>query len=419
MNNYEIHTVKDFLEFEQIAEQCQTDMFWLIDVQVEPYFDKIEDYFVEDETLIHNFKVLTKSGNEVHTGVRLVPKQYDINLSHDVDEVMGDWKPLERVYAYTVEEALPKAKDYRFAVIPHDATMLLLDTDNYAPVFWDMGDFRYTNYWEEMDGESRPMGCGGVAITSKDYDPSKIKMHDKMGSVRKCYDIIFMSYDEPFADEHYEKLKKRFPRAKRSHGVKGIYQAHKAAARLATTEMFYVVDADAIIEDDFNFDYYPEMWDRDAVHVWKSRNSANGLEYGYGGVKLFPRLAFELADDDGVDVTTTVASKFIIMDQISNVTKVDHDGFIAWKSAFRECCKLSASIIKNAEAQDNLQRLNTWLTTTGGSEYASEIQRGAIAGAEFGKQHTDETEMLRLINDYDWIKRKFYEGLNDRQKSET
>ena len=45
------------------------------------------------------------------------------------------------------------------------------------------------------------------------------------------YDIVFISYQEPNADENYDKLKERFPLAKRVHGVKGIHQAHIEAAK--------------------------------------------------------------------------------------------------------------------------------------------------------------------------------------------
>ena len=47
--------------------------------------------------------------------------------------------------------------------------------------------------------------------------------------------------------------------------------------------MFWIVDGDAVIEDDFNFDYVAE--DNRAVHVWRSK-IINDLVYGYGGVKL-------------------------------------------------------------------------------------------------------------------------------------
>ena len=38
----------------------------------------------------------------------------------------------------------------------------------------------------------------------------------------------------------------------------------------------------------FKFEYYPDVWENDIVHVWRSKNQNNGLIYGYGGVKLFP-----------------------------------------------------------------------------------------------------------------------------------
>jgi len=61
------------------------------------------------------------------------------------------------------------------------------------------------------------------------------------------YDIVFISYNETNAEENWLKLKERFPRAKRVDGVKGIHQAHIAAAKKCFTKMFWVVDADAII----------------------------------------------------------------------------------------------------------------------------------------------------------------------------
>ena len=69
------------------------------------------------------------------------------------------------------------------------------------------------------------------------------------------FDIIFISYKEVNADSNFKNLQSRFPIAQRVHGVKGIHQAHIEAAKKALTKMFYVVDGDAIIEDDFNFDY--------------------------------------------------------------------------------------------------------------------------------------------------------------------
>jgi hypothetical protein len=71
------------------------------------------------------------------------------------------------------------------------------------------------------------------------------------------YDIAFISYNEAEADHNWQQLKQKFPYAKRTHGVKGIHQAHIEAAKKACTQMFYIVDADAVILNDFDFSYVP------------------------------------------------------------------------------------------------------------------------------------------------------------------
>ena len=47
------------------------------------------------------------------------------------------------------------------------------------------------------------------------------------------FDIFFISYQEPNADVNFAILQDRFPIAQRVHGVKGIHQAHKEAAKKA------------------------------------------------------------------------------------------------------------------------------------------------------------------------------------------
>ena len=63
--------------------------------------------------------------------------------------------------------------------------------------------------------------------------------------------MVFISYDEPNADEHYADLLTKFPYAKRSHGVYGSDSAHKAAAKLSSTQRFITVDADNIVSPEF------------------------------------------------------------------------------------------------------------------------------------------------------------------------
>ena len=208
------------------------------------------------------------------------------------------------------------------------------------------------------------------------------------------YDIVFISYNEPNAEENYARLKERFPLAKRINGVKGIHQAHIAAAKKAFTPMLWVVDGDAEILDTFKFDHVASEWDQDVVHVWHSRNPVNGLEYGYGGVKLLPRKLTLNMDVNSVDMTLGISNKFKAMNEVSNITAFNTDPFSTWRSAFRECCKLA--IINNAES---IIRLRRWCTI-GSDEIAI---AGALAGKEYGEKNASNPEALSKINDFNWL----------------
>lgn len=224
------------------------------------------------------------------------------------------------------------------------------------------------------------------------------------------FDIIFLSYDEIYANENYGKLQHRFPRIQRVHGVKGILDAHKAAAEIARrndSDMFYVIDADADIMSDFNFDYNPHAVDRQSVHVWHSRNPVNNLEYGYGGVKLFPTRLLLNYTGLPIDFTTSVSKSFKVMPTVSNVTKFNTDPFSAWRSGFRECTKLASKIIDNQDNTETEERLRAWCMLGEECEFGDFAIMGAKEGAEFGRAHKNQPDMIGLINDFSWLEKKF------------
>jgi len=217
------------------------------------------------------------------------------------------------------------------------------------------------------------------------------------------YDIVFISYGEAYAEDNWNLLKSKFPTAKRVDGVKGIHQAHIKAAKKCFTKMFWVVDADAQLVNDFNFDYEVDEYNLETVHVWRSINPINNLEYGYGGVKLLPRKLTINMDLSKPDMTTSISDKFCAVNQISNITAFNADPYSTWRSAFRECAKLSSKTIQGQVNEETDARLNTWTTVSNGNfgEYAI---RGARAGMEFGISNSDN---LQLINDYDWLYEQF------------
>jgi hypothetical protein len=221
------------------------------------------------------------------------------------------------------------------------------------------------------------------------------------------YDIIFISYNEPQADENFSRLKARFPYAQRVQGIKGIHQAHIAAAKKAFTKMFWVIDADAQILDTFNFDHAVSEYDLENVHVWRSINPINDLEYGYGGVKLLPKSLTQNMDTSKPDMTTSISSLFKAMPEISNITAFNVDAFNTWKSAFRECVKLASKTIDRQDDTDTNYRLNVWCTRGLDRPFGREAIEGAVQGKQYGLENKDNNESLKLINDFDWLRERF------------
>ena len=219
------------------------------------------------------------------------------------------------------------------------------------------------------------------------------------------YDIVFISYNEPNADENWQRLLSRFPLTKRVHGVKGIHQAHIVAAKKCFTNMIWVVDGDAVILDSFDFSYKTKLLD--TVHVWRSSNPINNLEYGNGGVKLLPRSMTINMDVTRPDMTTSISTKFKPVLTVSNITAFNSDPFNTWKSAFRECVKLSSRIIDRQVTDETSKRLDAWCQLGADKPYGEYAINGALAGAKYGIKNKQNLESLKLINDFDWLKTEF------------
>ena len=403
---FERFTISNMDDLFSAQPKCNTSMFYAIkdDCLVDPSFEF--DYEVPrwDREYIHTFSY----------GIYLIPRDYPITKKEaeynffmktkKVDLVISK-RGFEHYRVSTYEdylEAQSKCNTSMFYAIKDDC---LIDPEfnfDYEVPMWDreyIHTFSYGIYLIPRD----------YTITKKEAEYNffmKTKKVDLEIS-RKGFDVIFISYQEPNADENFEKLKNRFPYAKRIHGIKGIHQAHIAAAELANTYMFWVVDGDAIIIDDFDFEHTVEKWERTVVSVWCSQNPVNGLVYGYGGVKLLPTDLTRNLNIDSSDMTTSISKRFKIMNSISNETVFNTDPFNTWKSAFRECVKLSSNIIIGQKIEETQERLETWCTIGKDKPYGDYSIRGALEGKEFGSKYADDPNMISKINDWDWLLTRF------------
>jgi hypothetical protein len=220
------------------------------------------------------------------------------------------------------------------------------------------------------------------------------------------FDVVFLSYDEPLAEEHWKRLKKRFPYAQRVHGVKGILNAHRKCAYLAKTDYFFVVDGDAYILDNFEFDVVPSDIRDDQFYMWMSRNAINDLTYGNGGVKLFPKNIFDDVEEYGIDLFIRLPHKQV--KQVASVSRFNASPFYSWRAGFRECAQLASQHSKKIKEQSRIYLLNIWCNKGTDREFGKWCIKGSRAGRRYGMENIGNEKAIKLINNFDWLKTRFY-----------
>ena len=158
-------------------------------------------------------------------------------------------------------------------------------------------------------------------------------------------DCIYLTYDEPNAEENWVKIKNMVPWARRVAGVKGSDAAHKAAADASGTDRFILIDGDNLPDDKF-FNLTLEV-DEVCVYRWRARNHINGLMYGNGGLSCwtreFVRNMRTHENTDGTaenDVEFCFYPNYITMHDCYSTTYPNGSPFQAWRAGFREGVKM-------------------------------------------------------------------------------
>jgi len=435
---YNRYVISTYDEYKTLLETETQSLFWCVwpGIQVidntifDLYFDPNDGKYDYDRSTNHVFKNLCNDTESYLSGVVLFSKSSIISKREFDRKYLIDKKEHDRIasrYRYPkfhintydqYQEILKNTDDMFWCVWPEiqvtDETIFDLYFDpndgkydydrNINQVF--LHKFRDT----ELTYNGLMLMSKNNPISKKEFDfryPIQKKENEIIVSTHRLYDIVFISYNEPTADENFENLKNRFPKAKRVHGVKGIHNAHIRAAELAETEMFWVVDGDAIITENFNFSHVVSRYELNMVQVWRSQNPINNLIYGYGGVKLLPRTLTLNMDVNSTDMTTSISDQFKIQSDVSNITAFNTDPFNTWKSAFRECVKLASQSIVRQDSDETISRLNTWCSVGADQPFGEYAIRGAIEGRAFGTTHKEDPTMLTKINDFDWLKQQY------------
>ena len=237
------------------------------------------------------------------------------------------------------------------------------------------------------------------------------------------YDIIYLSYDEPNSEKNFADLVSKCPWAEHVSGIKGSDSAHKAAAEKSTTDRFITVDADNIINDDFlnqsiDFDEDTDLTNK--VISWTAKNIINGLSYGNGGLKCWPKQHVlnmrthenAPADNPHAQVDFCWDTQYIQMNGTFSTIHNNATPHQAWRAGFREGVKMALDQGVRPDYEGfkrnhwkNLHRLYIWLMV------GADVENGrwAIYGAREGLYKT-------MCTDWDYVNVRDFEYLNDYWK---
>ncbi len=249
----------------------------------------------------------------------------------------------------------------------------------------------------------------------------------------RSFDVIYLSYDEPFAEAYFADLQGKCPKAKHVCGVKGLDAGYRATAEAAGSDFFITIDGDSIVDPAF-FELHvdPRMLGSKTVMTWPGRSAVHGLTYGNGAIKLWPRVL--VREMQPRQVTSAVDLRYNVtmrshdlpfhLDRLVPFSTSHHNGTPrhAFRAAFREGVRLTlrdGRSVLRAEGvvgmdAENRKRLLTWCTI------GRDVPNGAFSlfAARLGAWLAASDQLdIRSINDYDWFENYWTKQIEARLTS--
>ena len=208
-------------------------------------------------------------------------------------------------------------------------------------------------------------------------------------------EVVFISWDEANADEHYDILLKECPTAKRVKGVLGIELAHHKAGLLSQKPWTMTIDGDNIVHKNFLDNI--EIPSPGTMISYTAVNP-NGVENGNGGIKIFPTEFLTKA------VPPMTAGEFVwdlpckfINKSLSTCEYGEHQ---AWRVGLREGFKCSrgwrGTPVPSEKVKHGIHWPHLLLWCNKGDAWS---RYGALCGAVMSVRNT---ATMSQIQDYTW-----------------
>jgi hypothetical protein len=287
--------------------------------------------------------------------------------------------------------------------LPFDGPLAVYTTTDYVP-----GNLATVPLWRQETKNIVPLSTGATSVIVPRAAVSDIKTQlydyayiDKTLRVLKDkpLDIVFISNGEKDADANFDWLmtvaRHQTNRICRSNGVTGRVAAYHAGAEASTTPWFFAVFAKLRVNQHFDWSWQPDRMQQAKHYIFNARNTINDLEYGHQGMIAYNRKL--VLENTGRGLDFTLDQPHEVVPVLSGDAIYYTSNWVAWRTAFRECLKLRASL----PDVENEYRLKQWLTVDHGAGQWS--SKGAQDAVEYYEEVRGDFEALKKSYEWSWL----------------
>jgi len=239
-----------------------------------------------------------------------------------------------------------------------------------------------------------------INLFDKVTDYPYVKRHS-LGNKNPLLDIVFFSNGEACAEANYKHLiSLNLPnRIVRIDKVKGRVASQHAAANASNTPWYFLVNAKLKVNADFDFSWHPDIFKSNRHYIFTATNPVNNLKYGHQAIVANNKTLTMNTVVKGLDFTMDSPTEVVNLN--SGIAMYNTSIWDTWRTAFRECIKLSY-----ANDNESKFRLNAWLMI-GNSEYGEHSIRGATDAVNYYYSVNGDLNKLMLSYDWAWLHELF------------
>jgi hypothetical protein len=241
-------------------------------------------------------------------------------------------------------------------------------------------------------------------IRTQLYDYPYIDKTQRKRHYDQPLDIVFISNGENEAEYLYQHLVNTVGgnalvdgnyRIKRVQNVNGRVAAYHAAAQASTTPWFFAVFAKLQVDHVFDWLWQPDRMQQAKHYIFHALNPVNGLQYGHQAMIAYNKKL--VLENTGVGLDFTLDQAHEVVPLRSGTANYYTNNWMCWRTAFRECIKLKASL----PDVENEYRLKEWLTKDNTAEQWS--MKGAQDAVEFYEAANGNPTELQKSYEWDWL----------------